>query len=102
MLQPGFQDLGGEGVAAQEGLEQGDVAEVAEQGSVDREEQLLGVVGPQPSRGHLHLEEGDGPCEQGPQPRAQVGPEAAGVLEGLAPHQADELGVGHEEPETQR
>ncbi len=77
---------GVERVAAEQALEEGRVGEVAEQGAVAREQQLLGVVRPEAAVLHLVAEVAHRPHERRAQRLAQV--EARVARRRRAPHGA--------------
>src|SRR5688572_556464 len=66
-LDAGLERVLGHGVAAEEPVEEVDVAEVVEDRPVAADDELLGVVLAQAARAHLALEVGDGPLEPRPQ-----------------------------------
>ena len=87
---------------AEERLEERDVAEVRQQCPVAGEEELLGVLGAEVPGAHLALEERDGSREERLEHRAELDAEPPAPLQGLPPHQPDELRVLHEEVEAGR
>ncbi len=81
-------------------LEERNVAEVADEGGVAREDQLLGVVAAEASRVHLFLEEAARSVVIGLQRGAEVEADAvAAALECFGPGQTNDFGVVGEEPE---
>src|SRR5260370_6225817 len=102
MLEPGVEGRGCERIAAEERLEERDVAEIAEQGAIAREEQLFGIVAAEPSGVHLPFEEPDGAGHEWSEDRTQAHGQPAAPFERLAPNESDEIRVFPEELEPAR
>src|SRR5258708_6901246 len=102
MLEPGVEGRGCERIAAKECLEERDVAEIAEQGAIAREEQLFGIVAAEPSGVHLPFEEPDGAGHEWSEDRTQAHGQATAPFVRLAPNESDEVRVFHEELEPGR
>lgn len=97
VLEPFVEGRLGERIAIEEPHEEGNVAEVAEQGAVAGDDELLGVVRPEPPRLHFAVEVADRPLEQGAKGLADVDAEVVGAVDRLPAGDPDEVGVGPEE-----
>ena len=91
-----------ERIGLEQGLQERDVAEIGQQCPVACEHELLGVVGPEPARGHLSLQEGDRSLEHRTQCDTELAGQPATAFERFAPNQADEFRALREEAKTRR
>jgi N-acetylglucosamine-6-phosphate deacetylase len=102
MAESGLERGRRQGVTADQALDEGQVAEVAEQRSVAGEEQLRWLLAAEVACVHLPLEEGARALELGAQRSAEVHAQASPTLERLSSDESDEVGVLHEELEARR
>ena len=98
-LDAGLDGVFGHRVAAEQALEEVDVAEVVEDRPVAADDELLGVVLAQPPGVHLAVEVVDGPLEERADRLAEVDAEVAAGGERLVADEAHELGVLEEPPD---
>ncbi len=99
MLQPDFEETLGQRFVVEKAAEERRIGEVAEQGPVSGQQQLLRIVLTKVAGRHLALEVAGRIVERGSQDAGQVDAEVGAVVQGLAAHQADVFGIVAEEPE---
>jgi predicted MFS family arabinose efflux permease len=102
VLEPLVERPLGEGVAVEKPDEERHIAEVAQEGAVAGDDELLGVLVPEVAGRHLAVEVVDRPLERRPEGLAEVDAEVAGAVERLPPGDAHEVWVGPEEVERRR
>src|SRR4030088_3435085 len=88
---------GGQRIPVEKRLHKADVAEIAEQGPVAGDHQLLGVMAAEATGGHLPLEKPAGPIQLGLEGGTELNGQPAAALERFSADQAHKLRVLPEE-----
>src|SRR6476620_12450884 len=99
MVEPGFERRTGERISVQQALQERHVTEVAEHRAISGQDELLRIDVAEISRRHLGLEIAHRMQKQRTESRAEIDAEVGAALEGLTPHDPDELGVLHRSEE---